>query len=132
MQIGGEKVKKVEKRVIDPYKAFEQLSTVRNPYELSKNNGKPAAKNQQPVERITVPKAHQDQAYKHSETLSQTPNYTLYKKGDTCYKVHNIDPNNRSIDSALPSTWLQKPYKCSDKLKKAYDIALDKFLPKKR
>ena len=63
----------------------------------------------------------------------KTKTYKEFKKGAYCYKENQIDPNNRSIDSSLPTTWQSLPYKCDkDKIEKAFDAAMEKWLPKKR
>ena len=126
----------LEKPRIDPFKALDNIRSGERDYFSTQQSGDST----QSVDRfgngrISTPKTHKEtrESKDMPKMVYEGPTYKEFKKGTYCYKENQIDPNNRSIDSSLPTTWQSLPYKCDkDKIEKAFDAAMEKWLPKKR
>lgn len=126
----------LEKPRIDPFKALDNIRSGEHDYFSSQQSNNTA----ESVDRfgngrISTPKAHKEARENKDmpKMVYEGPTYKEFKKGAYCYKENQIDPNNRSIDSSLPTTWQSLPYKCDkNKIEKAFDAAMEKWLPKKQ
>ena len=126
----------LKKPRIDPFKALDNIRSGEHSYFSSTQSSNSA----QSVDRfgngrISTPETHKEARENKDmpKMVYEGPTYRVFQKGAYCYKENQMDPNNRSIDSSLPTTWQSLPYKCDkDKIEKAFDAAMEKWLPKKQ
>ncbi|TMO52356.1 hypothetical protein, partial [Pseudoalteromonas phenolica] len=136
IQVNQTNKNNLEKPRIDPFKALNKIRSGEHDYFSSPQSNNTA----QSIDRfgngrISTPKKHKEARENKDlpKLVYQGPTYRLYQKGAYCFKDNQMDPNNRSIDSSLPTTWQGLPYKCEkDKIEKAFDAAMEKWLPKKQ
>ena len=136
IQVNDTNKNNLEKPRIDPFKALDNIRSGEHDYFSSpQSNNTTQSVDRFGNGRISTPKKHKEARENKDmpKMVYEGPTYKEFKKGAYCYKENQIDPNNRSIDSSLPTTWQSLPYKCDkDKIEKAFDAAMEKWLPKKR
>ena len=126
----------LEKPRIDPFKALDNIRSGEHDYfSTQQSNNTIESDDRFGNGRISTPKSHKEARENKDlpQLVYEGPTYRVFQKGAYCFKHNQIDPNNRSIDSSLPTTWRGLPYKCEkDKIEKAFDAAMEKWLPKKQ
>ncbi|TMN89925.1 hypothetical protein CWB72_09775, partial [Pseudoalteromonas phenolica] len=136
IQVNDTNKNNLEKPRIDPFKALDNIRSGEHDYfSTPQSNNTAQSVDRFGNGRISTPKTHKEARENKDmpKMVYEGPTYKEFKKGAYCYKKNQIDPNNRSIDSSLPTTWRGLPYKCDkDKIEKAFDAAMEKWLPKKQ
>ncbi|WP_138569182.1 cell envelope integrity protein TolA [Pseudoalteromonas phenolica] len=136
IQVHDKNKNNLEKPRIDPFKALDNIRSGEHDYYSSpQSNNTAQSVGRFGNGRISTPKTHKEarESKDMPKMVYEGPTYRVFQKGAYCFKHNQIDPNNRSIDSSLPTTWRGLPYKCDkDKIEKAFDAAMEKWLPKKR